>query len=65
MMREFFVRDHRHNYPTIESAVQSECNCSKILACGNDGEENNFGPDIAYDGGFEFFASDSASIEGI
>ena len=66
MMRESVVRGHRHNYPTTtESAVPSEYNCCKILACGNDGEEENIGPDIGYDGGFEFFASDSASKEGI
>ena len=37
----------------------------KILTGCNEGEEKNFGPDFAHDGGLEFPAGDSASKEGI
>ena len=52
------LNDHR-------SIVHSEYNCYKILTGCNEGEEKNFGPDVAYNGGLEFFAGDPPSKKGI
>ena len=64
-MRDIFIRDHCHHYRTVESIVQSDYNSYKMLTGCNEGEEKSFWPDLSYNGGLEFLASDSASKKGV
>ena len=48
---------------TVKVIIQ-QLQKQKLTGC-NEGEEKNFWPDDAYDGGLEFFASDSTSKNGI
>ena len=66
MKRNFFIGDHCHHYRTVKSTVQSKYNSlKKILTGCNEGEENNFGPDIVYNGGLELFEGDPNQPRGL
>lgn len=57
-MRDLFIRDHCHHYRTIESTVKSDYNSYQTLTGCNEGEENNFRPDFAYNGSLELSDGD-------